>query len=121
MILDRTNWKWGKTPFNILMLSIAYRGISIPLFWAALDLEGNSTTGERIAILKQVLERFGVSKIEAFTADREFVGRECLDFLIEQKIPFIIRAKGCFKAQGLLEKDKARIDTLCKGLGRKKI
>ena len=69
LILDRTNWKWGKTPINILMLSIAYKGISIPLFWAALDLEGNSTTGERITILKRVLDRFGMDKIEAFTAD----------------------------------------------------
>src|SRR5579859_6371287 len=31
LIVDRTNWKWGKTPINILMLSIAYRGISIPI------------------------------------------------------------------------------------------
>ncbi len=121
LILDRTNWKWGKTLINILMLSIAYKGISIPLFWAALDLEGNSTTGERIAILKRVLERFGVDKIEAFTADREFVGREWFDFLIEQKIPFIIRVKACFKADNLREEGKARIDTLCKGLGRKRI
>jgi hypothetical protein len=27
LILDRTNWKWGKTPINILMLSIAYKGM----------------------------------------------------------------------------------------------
>ncbi|NGX26785.1 MAG: hypothetical protein K940chlam6_00710, partial [Chlamydiae bacterium] len=96
-------------------------GISIPLFWAALDLEGNSTTGERITILKRVLQRFGVNRIEAFTADREFVGKEWFDFLIEQKIPFIIRVKGCFKAEGIQEEGKTRIDTLCKGLGRKKI
>ncbi len=121
LILDRTNWKWGKEPINILMLSIAYKGISIPLFWAALDLEGNSTTGERITILKRVLQRFGVNRIEAFTADREFVGKEWFDFLIEQKIPFIIRVKGCFKAEGIYEEGKTRIDTLCKGLGRKKI
>lgn len=86
-----------------------------------MDLEGNSTTGERIAILKRVLERFGVNKIEAFTADREFVGKEWFGFLVDQKIPFIIRVKGCFKAQGLQEEGEARIDTLCKGLGRKKI
>ena len=24
LILDRTNWKWGKTPINILVLSVAY-------------------------------------------------------------------------------------------------
>ena len=103
------------------MLSIAYKGISIPLFWATLDLEGNSTTGERIAMLKRVLERFGVDKIEAFTADREFIGKEWFDFLIEQKIPFIIRVKRCFKAEGIQEEGVARIDTLCKGLGRKKL
>lgn len=121
LILDRTNWKWGREPINILMLSVAYKGISLPLFWAVLDLEGNSTTGERIAILKRALERFGVDKIEAFIADREFVGKEWFDFLIEKKIPFIIRAKGCFKADGIREGSHVRIDTLCKGLGRKKI
>lgn len=121
LILDRTNWKWGKTPINILMLSIAYKGISIPLFWAALDLEGNSTTGERVAILKRVLERFGVDKIEAFTADREFVGKEWFDFLMEENIPFVIRVKGSFVAEGIQEQGLVRIDTLCKGLGRKKI
>lgn len=121
LILDRTNWKWGKAPINILMLSIAYKGISLPLFWSALDLEGNSTTGERITILKRVLERFGVEKIEAFTADREFVGKEWFDFLVEQKVPFIIRGKGCFKADGIRGEGQERIDTLCKGLGRKQI
>lgn len=121
LIVDRTNWKWGKTPINILMLSIAYKGISIPLFWAALDLEGNSTTGERIAILKRVLKRFGVDKIAAFTADREFIGQEWFEFLIEENIPFVIRVKGCFVAEGIQEGEVVRIDTLCKGLGRKKI
>ncbi len=31
--MDRTNWQWGKKNINILMLSIAYKGIAIPLFW----------------------------------------------------------------------------------------
>lgn len=69
LILDRTNWKWGKTPINILMLSIAYKGIGLPIFWAVLNLEGNSSTDDRIAILKRVVERFGASRILAFTAD----------------------------------------------------
>jgi hypothetical protein len=60
----------GKNSINILMLSIAYRGISIPLFWVVLDLEGNSCAEDRIDLLKRVIERL---------------------FLIEQKIPFIIR------------------------------
>lgn len=93
LILDHTNWKWGKTPVNILMLSIAYRGIGIPLFWVVLNLGGNSCAEDRIDLLKRVVKRLGVSRIEALLADREFIGTQWFRFLIEQKIPFIIRIK----------------------------
>lgn len=120
LILDRTNWKWGKTPINILMLSIAYKGIAIPLFWAVLDLEGNSSTADRIAMLKRVLKKIGSKRIEALIADREFIGAEWFHFLIEQKIPFAIRIKQNFLVEGIRE-NKVPISELCKGLGRKKI
>lgn len=93
LILDRTNWKWGKTPINILMLSIAYRGIGIPLFWVVLNLEGNSCAEDRIDLLQRVVERLGINRIEVLLADREFIGIQWFRFLIEQKIPFIIRVK----------------------------
>jgi hypothetical protein len=32
LTIDRTNWQWGKTDINILMLSIAYKGIAIPIY-----------------------------------------------------------------------------------------
>ena len=32
LILDRTNWKFGKKDCNILYLAVAYQGIAIPLF-----------------------------------------------------------------------------------------
>lgn len=32
LILDRTNWKFGKKHCNILYLAAAYQGIAIPLF-----------------------------------------------------------------------------------------
>jgi hypothetical protein len=32
LILDRTNWKFGKKGCNILYLAAAYQGIAIPLF-----------------------------------------------------------------------------------------
>ncbi len=99
LILDRTNWKWGKTPINILMLSIAYRGIGIPLFWAVLDLEGNTCTEDRTRLLRRVIERLGVDKVDVLLGDREFVGAECFNFLIEQDIPFAIRAKQNFVAE----------------------
>lgn len=120
LILDRTNWKWGKAPINILMLSVAFLGISIPLFWAVLNLEGSSCPADRISILKRVLQRFGAEKVEALLADREFIGEEWIDFLIEEKIPFIIRIK-----QNSIVKiesgDALPVKQLCKHLGRRKI
>jgi hypothetical protein len=93
LILDRTNWKWGKSPINILVLSVAYLGISIPIFWVVLNLEGNSCVNDRVAILKQAIQRLGVEKIKVLLADREFVGTDWFEFLIESKIPFVIRIK----------------------------
>jgi len=120
LILDRTNWKWGKTPINILMLSIAYRGISIPLFWSVLDLEGNSCVGDRTSLLIKVLKKFGSEKIKVLLADREFVGKEWFNFLLENAVPFLIRIKESFliecpKGNGLIS-----IKQFIKESGRKK-
>ena len=34
LCLDRTNWKYGKVNINILVLSVAVEGASIPLLWS---------------------------------------------------------------------------------------
>lgn len=120
LVLDRTNWKWGQTPINILMLSIAYRGIGIPLFWVVLNLEGNSCAEDRIDLLERVIERLGIGRIKALLADREFIGTQWFRFLIERKIPFIIRVKqNSMVAIG--EGGKLPIGRLRKWLARKKI
>lgn len=120
LILDRTNWKWGKSPINILTLSVAYLGISIPLFWIVLDLEGSSCTADRISILKRVINRLGVDKIEALLADREFIGNEWFNFLIADKIPFVIRVKQNTTVN-IDGSRKLRVGNLCKLLGRKRL
>lgn len=120
LILDRTNWKWGKAPINILMLSIAYRGIGIPLFWVVLNLEGNSCAEDRIDLLKRVVERLGISRIEALLADREFIGTQWFLFLLEQKIPFIIRVKQNSMVE-IGDNGKLPIGRLRKWLSRKKV
>lgn len=63
------------------MLAIAYRGIALPVFWSVLDKAGNSNTTERIALLKRFIAVFGVDKIAALLADREFVGKEWFAWL----------------------------------------
>lgn len=47
LCLDRTNWKYGQTNINILVLAVAVKGVAIPLFWTMLDKQGNSNTKER--------------------------------------------------------------------------
>lgn len=120
LILDRTNWKWGKAPINILMLSVAYKGIGIPLFWIVLNLEGNSCAEDRIDLLKRVVERLGISRIEVLLADREFTGTQWFRFLIEQKIPFIIRVKQNSMVE-IGESGKLPIGRLRQWLSRKKV
>ena len=34
--MDRTNWCWGKSNINILMLSAVYKGVALPLLWCLL-------------------------------------------------------------------------------------
>lgn len=120
LILDRTNWKWGKTPINILMLSIAYRGIGIPLFWSVLNLEGSSCVKDRVDLLNRVVERLGAGRIKALLADREFIGTQWFSFLIEQKIPFIIRVKQN-SLVNIGENGKLPLGSLRKSLSRKTV
>jgi hypothetical protein len=101
LIIDRTNWKWGKKDINILMLSVAYLGIGIPLFWMVLEGAGTSSTPIRITLLKRVLDRFGADRIEALVADREFIGEAWFRFLIDEKVPFFIRVKDGLLASGI--------------------
>ena len=114
LIMDRTNWKWGKSPINLLVVSVAYLGIGIPIFWIVLDREGNSSVKDRTTLLKRVVKRFGIDRIEAFVADREFVGKEWFDFLSEQNIPFVIRVKKNFLAEGICSDSPRPLETLCK-------
>ena len=93
LTMDRTNWKFGKTHINFLVLGIAYRGIAIPIFWIVLDKAGNSNTAERISLLERFIAAFGVSKIAVLLADREFIGAKWLLWLQKRGIPFHQRIK----------------------------
>ena len=94
LCLDRTNWQYGAANINILMLSIAYKGVSIPILWTMLPKRGNSNTGERKELVKRFIDLFGEDCIEAFMADREFIGDEWFEELIHKRIPFYIRIRG---------------------------
>jgi hypothetical protein len=120
LLLDRTNWKWGQKHINILMLSVGYHGISIPLFWIVSDKGGNASLDNRIELLIRAVKRFGIKRIEVLLADREFVGSKWFEFLIRKKIPFVIRTKKNFKAGGIEPYRLVAIGKLLEKLGPKK-
>jgi hypothetical protein len=93
LALDRTNWKFGKKDINILVLSICYKGIAIPIMWDLLDKAGSSNSIERKELLERFLSIFDVSKIAGLLGDREFIGDKWLQYLVDRSIPFYIRIK----------------------------
>ncbi|MCC9034349.1 IS4 family transposase [Chryseobacterium sp. C-39] len=97
LVIDRTNWKFGKQNINIFMLGITYRNVAFPLLFMMLDKQGNSNSQERIALIKRFLGFFGKKCIDCILADREFVGEEWIKFLNEQKLRYYIRIRNNFK------------------------
>jgi hypothetical protein len=91
--LDRTNWQFGLFQINILMLSIAHKGIAFPIVWMLLGKKGNSNTQERKQLVKRLLTLVPVQAIEMLVADREFIGHTWFTFLNQHNIPFTLRLR----------------------------
>jgi hypothetical protein len=102
LALDRTNWKFGKLDINILMLTVAYRGIALPLMWSCLQKRGNSNTLERIGLIKRILLLIGPENVACLLGDREFIGMEWIKWLDEQNIPFLFRIRNNSLLEGVL-------------------
>jgi len=93
VVLDRTNWFWGKAKLNILTLSLAYEGLAIPICWQWLNKAGNATAKAHIALIEQFVQLFGKGCIACVLADREFGSGEFFAWLNQQGIAFTIRIK----------------------------
>lgn len=91
---DRTEWSFGQTRFNILMLAVVHDGIAYPLVWEMLDKKGNSDSDERMDLLDRFYTIFPDAQVAYICGDREFVGKQWLTYLlIEPRIPFRIRIR----------------------------
>jgi hypothetical protein len=91
LALDRTNWKVGVANLNVLMLSIVYRGVGVPVVWIVLPKAGACETTERCTVIEIFLDLFGAQNIECLLGDREFVGRKWFRFLKRHRIRFQMR------------------------------
>lgn len=92
--IDRTNWTFGATDINILTVSVYCRGVGIPLWFEMLEDKsgGNSNTKERCYVIRQVLKILKGRQVFLY-ADREFIGKKWVGFLLRAKITFYLRIK----------------------------
>jgi hypothetical protein len=81
LAIDRTNWKFGKTNYNILMLTANNNNTAIPLFFMLLDKRGNSDQEERISLMEKYITAFGADSIQTIIGDREFIGEKWIQWL----------------------------------------
>jgi hypothetical protein len=93
LAMDRTNWDFGATTINILMISVIWNGMGIPLIWTLLPSAGNSNTKTRVCLLNRLKKTFPGLKIASLMGDREFIGDAWMAYLQRNKIPFILRLR----------------------------
>jgi len=74
------------------MLGVVHSRIAFPLLWTMGPKQGNSNSAERMDLLERFETLFPQVKVACLTADREFVGKEWVSFLMMSPlIPFRIR------------------------------
>jgi hypothetical protein len=93
LAIDRTNWQFGKTDLNLLVLSVAHGDVCIPLFCRVLDKAGNSHTAERIDLMQVFQATFPDQAVASLTGDREFIGNAWIEWLQQAAIPHFLRLR----------------------------
>ncbi len=96
LALDRTNWKFGTSNINILVLAVVYQGVAFPVLFTMMPKFGNSSTNERIELMQRYIDLFGCDSIDCLLADREFVGEKWLGYLNSKRIRYHIRIRENF-------------------------
>lgn len=93
LVMDRTQWHYGAGTTNLLVVGYLESGIVIPLVWTELGKPGATSEDERIALMQRVLPLVAGREVEAFVADREFVGEQFFRWLCKHEIRFVVRIR----------------------------
>ena len=96
LAMDRTNWKFGQTNINALVIAVVYDGVAFPVLYKLMDKRGNSHTQERIDIVNRFIRLFGRDAVKNLVADREFVGEQWMEYLNLHGIRYHIRIRDNF-------------------------
>jgi len=96
LAMDRTNWQFGKTHINILVVSVIVGRVGLPIAWRVLPKStkrGNSRKTHRIGLMQDVLSILPAENIKVLTMDREFVGKCWLAWLEIMDVGYVVRLK----------------------------
>lgn len=105
LIIDRTEWKFGRVWINILMVSVYYRGVSIPISWKVFSKKGNLSGRRHILVMREAVRKLGNQRIRKVFADREFCNKEFFGYLYQEELDFCIRLKKNYLADGISIKE----------------
>ncbi|MEO1342096.1 MAG: IS4 family transposase, partial [Cyanobacteria bacterium J06635_13] len=70
---DRTEWSFGATRFNILLLGVVHEGVAYPVVWKMLEKKGNSNGDERMDLLDRFHELSVASQVSYLSIRKYFV------------------------------------------------
>ena len=71
VILDRTDWYFGETPVNVLMIGAGHKGIAFPISWTVLPEGGSSSTEAQQEALRRFFDIVDPEDVEVVIGDRE--------------------------------------------------
>ena len=89
LLLDGSSWKRGVKIYHYLTLCLIHQDLAISIYWSNLKKLGVSNTKERISLIKKAKKEFNLT-IKTLLDDREYIGREWFNSLIDNGSNFVI-------------------------------
>jgi hypothetical protein len=93
LAIDRTEWSYGETWHNLLIVSVLYGNSAVPIMIKPLCRKGNSSTEQRIEFMEELLRSIPVYRIDAILGDREFIGDKWFRYLSDNAVSFAMRIR----------------------------
>lgn len=92
LAVDRTEWKFGVTPINLLVVAVVHNGFAFPIIWQHLGKAGSSNSAEVTKLLEQLISSLS-DKTVLVLMDREFASHKLLAWLTHANWDFDLRLK----------------------------
>ena len=102
---SRQDWSWAltaptgnsvrSTSISLCLVSLT-KGVAFPLLFTMLDKRGNSIGKERTRLIDGFIRLFGAECIDSLVADREFLGKEWVEYINNRRIRYYLRIKQNF-------------------------